>query len=95
MRENTTFARAPESLSEALAAAGLEVELAVRRQDGEPLNENDLAALKCLVGFHNLEVGRKVTDDDVKEAVLAAIPPPKAPVIEAPQVAPPAQKMVG
>lgn len=94
MKENTKFTPAPESLVVALAAAGLDVELAVCRKDGAPLDGNDLAALRCLVGFHDLEVGRTISEDDVKEAVLAAIPPPKAAAVEAPAVEALEQKMM-
>lgn len=66
-----TMAPAPASLAAALASAGLDVELAVTRQDGSPLTDDDRAAVEALVACHDLEVGRAVDDDEAAMAVFS------------------------
>jgi len=55
---------APETLESALGDVGLTARLLVERRDGQPLDANDLAALRVVVQCHDLEHGRPVSDDE-------------------------------
>jgi hypothetical protein len=70
---------APEALEVALAEVGLSARLLVERSDGQPLSDNDLAALRAIVACHDLEHGRYVSDDEaayIASLVLRAPPSP-------------------
>jgi hypothetical protein len=69
---------APAALASALADAGLTVSLSVARQDGKPLDSNDLVALRFIVGCHDQEHAAPVSDDGATRIALLATPAPLA-----------------
>jgi hypothetical protein len=64
---------APSTLAAALAELGITVQLAVSRADGQPLTENDLAAVEAHAACADVEAGRAVSDDDAARAAVRAL----------------------
>jgi hypothetical protein len=64
---------APSSLAAALAELGITVQLSVQRADGQPLTDNDLAAVEAHAVCADLEAGREVSDDEAAGAAVRSL----------------------
>jgi hypothetical protein len=78
MPPTTTTHPAPATLASALADAGLTATLTVARHDGKPLDAQDLAALRFIVGCHDQEHAAPVSDDEAARIASLATPAPLA-----------------